>query len=977
MKKLGISNNINNKGFSLVEALVAAAIATGALYMVVSGTQQIQNITQRVESVLDEVLIVSQVTSKIKLILTESAYSASTNGSLMLTTNGIKTQGLCALVRIKDNKRIDAGAGNADIVVAFDEAKMNPNLWTPRWSAYVGDEFNFITNTKCPVPAIPAFSKCLSPKNPEAYGKKIKNIIIAANIIPLSIDPNIAGSGTFEPIALYLNRQFDSKKLAFMISTKVYYQQTDQAGKTSDLSSVTEEVVGASEVGVCTAQILNTAGIAKSYDLFLNGTGVPVDISKSLFNSTDFFTDLGKNPVTEIYFKSNQPVAGKVDATGFISTDLVKNIQMACTETRYRCKNKNTDRVFNKNIDASLGIQISSQSDLAFNPTFVISGNNSSLNLIKNQDQIVIDNGINNYQYESVGGQSKAFVYTANSNSAPVPLFLKNSGSSSLDLVITDRFTSTDDSIGPICSAVCKSPSGYFPEVKYSMPISTDKGVESMPFNYRSTVPVQCVVCYMKNCARLGVGTFGPLEYSDLIQPDEPLDSGLPECSIGDTDSIKDAFNLSQNISSSGFQPDMCVAARYNSSGIQFTSKPCTEELPVACYNFGSFTIARNITTGTSGWSKKPFNEAGRRCYEMGREDLNRDKFAKMFENTTQSKVLSDAISEGFPATSTRHNYINNAFQGSFLFPQTASQKSGFVTTLIKLSFPMDTDFWVGAYVDKGGAVISEPPIMQSRNVPDEKFAYIQAAPNDNRIYNYRSGLWDSFSPVTSGSRAFALFHHVRYKGLVPLSKQKKDLRYLCRKSTSLDLFIAEANNQDANFKDGASVCKSAGGLFLPPLTSTQWVKALQLVNDFDKKYSYPDPNPDSDITKRLNGAWVALETNTTLREAQVAALRQGGLNFFDNSAGGESKFLDSSGRYVKSSDCSSSNNCPSHYLCKPKNGPSDTLTDWRVKTSTCDNNSEVLISSKDFSGLVNEIKLIVAFSAAGLGQGDVVEIAP
>lgn len=356
---------------------------------------------------------------------------------------------------------------------------------------------------------------------------------------------------------------------------------------------------------------------------------------------------------------------------------------------------------------------------------------------------------------------------------------------------------------------------------------------------------IGCTACYMKNCDQFGIGTFGPMDQ----MPYQPLDSTIPECSIYEPDSVvyNDRAHLKNVYSSDWGTTGECVVASLDSSNGKFIleTEDCNKELPVMCYGYGTFFLARDIVSGSSTYSVQKYKNASRRCFETS---LEKADIARL-DGYLGSKP-------GLPIKGGVYDFFNLAHQGQFLAPQTSEDFKSYNDWRLENGIANSEKFWVALKKDGEKGVQSRPPVI-SKEVSKNKHALYF---DGNKRLGYQSFPHSVKHAKGESEYGALLYHNIKYKGLAYVKTENPieggvDLRYLCRKANfPFSFFVSKG--KDSKLSDGEAKCESESGIFLPPLTSYEWIKAMTLVEELSTLHPFPDPSnagtPDP--------VWVALK---------------------------------------------------------------------------------------------------------------------
>lgn len=821
------------RGISVVESLVAlGVVAITALSLGYIYTRTIKSVAV-VDTSRDTLYVHSGVLAKMRQILLDVKDPAS----------GKNTLGLCRLMTT-DALGYGIGEIKVDFATKKVQAAFRDSATGPdRWAASLGAEWTPLTGELCP--GENEFKRCFIPsKSFEQDGafKGVSDIRLSAEIVPVDLSPENARA--FSPIQNFRDRTganaIDAKRVAFFLESEISYKKKDDQGQEQTFTNNNREVVWAADVNSC---YYRTAA-GEYIDMYPSGVGLGDSEGRVLFNNPDFFKNVVQDPLKDSGFKRIVVQEGLVDPSGFIRTDSQKNVEVACTEAVYRCFNKNQKRSFSARVNSDLdivytnGYKGANHAFVNMTPRFQIQKDRSGSDLMATE-------GV---EYDFLlagrlfGRHSDGKYYEIEEADQKVNL------KKPMRLQATTNVLNVEarDSNGGMCARICPStpsrqtPPAHFAKLDVTLHslyknAATGK-VEDYSATLSSTAPVGCIVCYAKNCNRLGLATFGRMDQ----QPDEPIDSGLPECALND--GVQKEVSLAIPTIPSG-QGNKCLAAQIvkGTTELKYVLKDCTESLPTLCYGYGRFSIATDVGASQAAWAKHTFHGAQRRCYEMGQETVLQEKLREMFLQAPSTFDPSGLVSTTINGQNF-FRFLNNSAQGIFLAPQSNRQQVATIETLLgKVSFPTETLFWVALQTDDKGYPVATVPVMQTKDNEGERVALFFEG-NIPRLETFDGGQFRSrFVPSAGGTSFAILSHHIRFKGVVPAARYANEqMAFLCRDREGDGFFKSSGRSRD--FMDGYDICRHEDGFFVPPLTPMQWVKAFELAAPFAPDYSFPDP---------------------------------------------------------------------------------------------------------------------------------------
>lgn len=323
----------------------------------------------------------------------------------------------------------------------------------------------------------------------------------------------------------------------------------------------------------------------------------------------------------------------------------------------------------------------------------------------------------------------------------------------------------------------------------------------------------------------MGLATFGPMH----SQPSQPLDAGVPVCNAklaADETHNLDRYDRS-NIESDN-SVDKCMSAKLSddSDKLILEVKDCSTQLPVMCFNFGQFILAKDLNSNNSDdLSRKTFDEAFQRCFETGREIANK---AQLDSYVTGGPITA-------PVVNGKYEFINLAQQGMFLAPQTARDIESYREWLSENSITDNPEFWI-ALKPQNGFPNSVPPKIVASNQDAHALYFSELGRLVYKKFNGPVGV------NTGGSnQALMLVHNIKFKGAIKANTNQGSTQYnfLCMRANGE---VFKSNSGSSNFSDGTAKCNASGGLFLPPTTPAGWAKAFALAAPFAPNYAFPDP---------------------------------------------------------------------------------------------------------------------------------------
>ena len=772
-------------GMSLIEILVASAVSLVVIVGVVDLTSKVSNNQVKQNQGKESFYSQEAALTVAKSILFD-VYSSKTSK---------RTEGLCRNLSV-DNAR--PGINYVELILDFNFFEDN-DRWVKKlpsdWKIVECDK-KFDTKSR--------YEKCFKLNNEnQAY-------FLAVGLNLVNID---AKNGKIENFPKNKNKA-DIKTVAFDFNAIVFNQEKN-AVKSNEL------FVPAADVGYCELKrkrwLLSKKNTKEEYyKVYPSGSGLVDDAGKSIYNSTSF----AKNKSDLLDFKLLKPSVqvGKLNSEN-ISVDSRYNVEITCNEKKFKCSKNASDRIFDDTLDIDM--------ILSYNPGRVFpdninsdvsisfSSNKSSIS-VKGKD---IDSQINKGQF----------------------LPLKKG---------TNNYSVSVENINGTCNKICKSvEKGSFYKGNFSFELYRGLGkkkelLKDKPETFSSHGEIACTTCYMKSCARLGLGTFGPVQrtnYSDG-HPIEPLDGNIPECAVQDSKSVK-SFSKVNKMSISS---ESCLSGHFSGGNLVLKKETCSKKLPVMCFTFGKFRLARNIDSGKLIKATK--NKSHKICFEQGLEILGREKVEEWLNLKELEKY--------FDVSGNKLKFINLANQGFFTAPQTDEQISDTVRVFRKNLTSLSQKFWIGYDLNASGHTVgSLPLIYNTQDSLDIKESALFFGLNSTVNIESPSNTLKSFSNTIKANKAGILLHNLKHKGVAFVdSEQTKSLSYVCF-NEELGFFISTKTG--TKYVDGVSVCKREknNALFYPPQTPLQWSSILLKLNknEYDKPFPYK-------ADKYHRAAWVAVE---------------------------------------------------------------------------------------------------------------------
>lgn len=874
MNKFLKSISGNQRGFSLVEIIMAIGVLGIGGYVLLNTTS---TVTKQ-----EKVMTVNPVVSRLNLNIVGKAKRILTE---LEDQNGAHTQGICQMV-----SSTASSPGVGPVFITLFPKTGNGGFPTSRWNQYIGDDWNASGPKGKECEANNNYQKCYTMKDDTNLGLSDKkttdlNVVLSVQLIPMNMNPLKDNGGKMFQDLSGNTLTTDIKDIGFKIVSKVTYNvEADRR-----VSKIYDDFIWAPAVGSCDYTLPKGTKVKLS----LSGAGASDPNGSTVYNRSGFAGN--KQDPLQVIFRKTQVQKGKLTNNGqFLQSDTNANIFGSCNETRYRCPQEDHSRRDYGRINIAMNLTYFPDnklvpffaSQMTMIPKVVMEKNDQNSDLISgtgSKSAMFFDG--RTYNYRSTAGE----YYFGNTTE---PLVVN--GSHVLQVAISD--SGNANTSNNLCRRVCTKESNYnttgttyvdqwSPYLSYKF-----KGYDDQ-FKLASNQGFGCTACYMKGCDRLGLETFGPMAQ----QPYQPLDSGLPECSMKEGSSVLNEINPYKSFSKDGSGwtdgNKKCIAARlsYDQSSLTFTAEDCDSSLPVMCFNFGKFILARDIAGGNESLAKVPFKDASKRCFNMGKETINKAALDEYLGSTTLP----------FPQTGSQYSFINVAEQGTFVAPQIQKDVKYYNEWRMQNGIAKDTKFWVNMKKDSGKNMVASVPFM-SAGSKDNFGVYFDG----NGVLTYRKYPSSLGLKSASGTKGLLLFHHVKFKGAVAVDptnpSNEREFPFLCRKSSApYQLFLSDKTSSKQS--RGHSACSSEGGKFLPPTTSLGWVKAFFLVAENHRNYPYPDPRTTS--ASSVQGAWVALQDRNDRKGWALMDFDRikdiGDTSNYEPQQGDKVKILDGVGRYI------------------------------------------------------------------------------
>ena len=817
MKKL---KGISSQGMGLLEVIVCLGLLGGLAVCIVRTTGFLSK--SRIKFDRDE---------DIKEIHLNAVIAARQLLLGVVDRDGGRTAGICSLVSLSNNVKSPVGFIKIDLANFYKKIVTNERLkeFLPEWIK-VNDPFCVNSN-----------ETCLKLDTLAQVSEKIRraNPMVKFVIVPVSMDPMIAP--LHSPLS---SGKYDAKAIGFSVMTTIRFN-SGKSKQNLEHRGFAWSVLA----GTCDHKKGN-----KNYKLSFSGMDIvdwkdAANKKASIILNRPGFGVAGAAPPVDVTFRNIVAQEGSYNEKGsFIFADPAKNIVTSCREISWRCPNLSSStreysdlRVMG-DVYYRTNNAVFSGSSMKIRMSYDIKKNGNSL-------------GVASDKYFSLQGDdcsakdAKGNVVKSCRKSASIEKVLGTT-QSPISVAMWDRGSTIKSN--NICRKICDKSSNY----NTSGTTLQNKWVGYMKFEYVDfgksdefavSDRVGCTSCYMKNCNQFGLGTFGPMENL----PYQPLDAQIPECVVHEPTSVlynTDPYASSPKEGTPWDKITGCVSARLDNTQdrLIFRVESCLNRLPVMCFSFGQYRLARDISSsGRSSLSEVVYRQAANRCFAMGRESIK-----------GQSRLTSYLGQQNvsLPVRNGMYVFNNLASQGIFLAPQTSEDINYFRKWMVQMGVnSSNTWFWVALRKEGKNNLLPRLPLLPD-NIDNEKYALFYGA---DRKLRYKE-ITNILPAKSSTDKAYPiLVHNIKYKGvrLYGAGRSFSNAHYLCRKKTSPHmLFLSSA--RDGSITGGKSACAAQSGDFSPPLNTYEWVKAMLLLEPNDPLLPFPDPNKTSEIKK----AWVAIE---------------------------------------------------------------------------------------------------------------------
>ena len=452
------------------------------------------------------------------------------------------------------------------------------------------------------------------------------------------------------------------------------------------------------------------------------------------------------------------------------------------------------------------------------------------------------------------------------------------------------------------CNQICTPGGTYSPSINLKFNSKSNGGdracTQEIDFKDRD-IKAQCTVCYMKNCHRYGLGTFGKA----ARQPIEPSDGSVPECVLNNiyssgtplVNNVTGSDDLTKECmvkTSSGLKAVDCGEARgvlHTASNYQYKASDDSDssDQKTLCFVNGKSKIISgpNKELNTSLNCLAPLKEA-----QMLGTDIN--------GVWTNGLLPSLSLAYNLPPAGSAARTVKKVLTAGGLAEVDKDSKKVFeiknsANMATYFSDPLDStveistgdEVWVNVQRDASGAFHGGWPAMikggdwsffyrepfdgtRFNDVDDVPAADLPSGETANSIKRRSrparpifvkmagfgiDGHYSNETKTGTAIKALQLVHHLKYKGLRGVDQTTgRDFPYLCRDilpkgghagSKFKDL-IKVSTQKGNSLSSGQAACQNLGDewYFIPPDSRELWAAALQAVAPNAARYSFPNP---------------------------------------------------------------------------------------------------------------------------------------
>jgi prepilin-type N-terminal cleavage/methylation domain-containing protein len=837
---------MQNKGFTIIETLMALAIlgiSAVGVYRFMGG---IQKIAYRTEQLGDMESVLTQ---------------ASENGRRLLADVGTdSTDGVCRFFRLASNadvSRLSSGvegidlelfrpiaAGAAADVANVDKLASSPDLWaktftTDKWKAVgncwadVGGSSNEVGRYQRCYELMPnAWSEV---GDADTVANRKIRVQIALSPVKFNSQGNalLGKANNIEVVTLPKSsepaKRINARDHGFLVTAKVAWESAQRKevrthynlvwagefsclyGKKYDLSNL-PKCVGVTNPGAptpasaartqCNNSIIaaRAAGTLKEIPVYLNPSGIGSGASDNNRSVQIFSANHDPRGLSVEFLDTTFTVANikSVNGENRAVTMAGKDAQghdmsysAACSEKSFRCRKRTSQaRDWAGYID--LNALLRYRQAVAQDVQPVLSFRKPA--------------GAGSFQSITAGTDLNSVVGFTNRFYNPTNKTLTINRSVGQ---LAMRVTEADKGL---CNKLCENE--YSPQWSAYLTFGSTMAAEDRK-------KTGCVCCTMKQCAAVGSKTA-----ACATQPIEPQDAKIPECDSAESS------ELTRTIAATSSAADQCVVAKLNAdrSDLEFHTRDCNQARSYLCYAVGRYFVAKPNNAFATG----NFAGGDSQCYEMGKQTIQlaelNDLLGKQGNLSVAGRTLPPSV------------YYDAGLTGLFLAPQSQEMRRQ-ATELLKALFPSEParEFWVGMRSSSKSRLYAHHlgiPAQATASNAGWVTYY-----DDNFAAPFLRVVKDTATDLNvSTPNAFVLFHSRRYTGAFAVREtQARALPVLCYHPEQ-DKYIVTSGTV-TNVADAPERCLREGGLFIVPEKPLEWVQALKAIAPLHPYLPWPQPS--------------------------------------------------------------------------------------------------------------------------------------
>lgn len=604
--------------------------------------------------------------------------------------------------------------------------------------------------------------------------------------------------------------------------------------------------------------------------LSLGGTSAADEEGLVIINRNGFGGNL-KKPI-DVVWQKGIAQSGAIDENGLVSTVTEDNIAVSCNQEKFVCRDSSDPRDYEP-LSFNANLTFNKPNNWTADPTMRAKFNLSIAKSSSTNEAAIVD---------SLTGTGSDTVVTIRQGNAAGALqgadqnIFTMSASHNFVFDVADENAGTDGVLraNDVCRQVCtagnsfndpnkdssRDPSSFYAAQLQYTGVDLNNQEEKAP---AVDTIVGCTACYMKNCKRYGIGTFGRMSE----QPFNPQDVAVPECNIESSEGQAElakgdsyAKNHNNNAFGAGAWDDtdkQCIRAYINTS-VSLTDNDltdlfiyepanCGDENDILCFNQGKHMLARDINAAsadaftTTSYAQANHGAAFGRCIRMGRETISAQELTDLFAGSNGGAAPASLAS--LPTSGGNFSFMNLSQQGLFLGPQLNTDKTEFAKWLVYVNKNQayNNPFWVGLKKDGRGHIRSAAPI-----IPDAADNYRHSVfyGTDRNIKHTQDGAGFPRATDNSGG-GMMMTHSMKFKGARYVTKaaasgSTDEYASLCKNLATGKFTVSSGTAAD--YANAAANC-SGGTSFLGPINPTQWTDAMLAIAENHDTLPFPNPN--------------------------------------------------------------------------------------------------------------------------------------